>query len=368
MALTSYWWYIIWMFTGGLMIYSVELAKRKSSVENKNNSWRWISAILLVFPYILWAAFRRGMGDSEVYRRTFLLVPSSLSKFSEYICTITKDRGYYALLVVIKSIIGNKDILYFLIFAVIQMSCLVVLFRRYSSDYWMSIYIFVASTEYISWMQNGMRQFTAVMLVYAATPLILKKKYLKAGIIILLASTIHGSALLMLPVMFLLQGEAFNKKTIWCIAGSIVILIFINQFTNMLDVMLSDTQYTNVVSDWKSIEDDGMNPIRVLVYAVPMILAWIGLKRIRKENNSVINLAANASILATALGIIAMGTSGIFIGRLPIYVSLYSSEILLPWEMENLFTKNSVKIVKILAIVFYFAFFFYQMRVTWGAL
>ena len=104
-------------------------------------------------------------------------------------------------------------------------------------------------------------------------------------------------------------------------------------FTETLDVMLADTQYKNVVSDWTSWQDDGTNPLRVLVYSVPTILSLFCRKKIIKEGGRVIQVACNMSIMSSALYLISMVTSGIFMGRLPIYCSLYANGILLPWDV-----------------------------------
>ena len=98
--------------------------------------------------------------------------------------------------------------------------------------------------------------------------------------------------------------------------------MFANQFTNILDTMLSETQYENMVSDWQSWQDDGTNFLRVLVYCVPTIISLIGLKSIRQEDDPLINLCTNMSIVSAGLYVISMFTSGVFIGRLPIYFSL----------------------------------------------
>ena len=99
-------------------------------------------------------------------------------------------------------------------------------------------------------------------------------------------------------------------------------MYFADQFTSILDQLLSDTSYTNMVSDWQSWNDDGTNPIRVLVYSIPTILSLVGLKYIKEENDPIINLATNAGLVSTSLYIVSIGTSGIFMGRLPIYVSM----------------------------------------------
>ena len=104
-------------------------------------------------------------------------------------------------------------------------------------------------------------------------------------------------------------------------------------------------------------EDNGMNPIRALVYSIPTILAVIGSRYIKQENDSVINFAVNASMISTGLSIVAVGTSGIFIGRLPIYVSMYAMSVLLPWEIKHIFTAQSARLIKIIAVICFVAFF-----------
>ena len=196
----------------------------------------------------------------------------------------------------------------------------------------------------------------------------LRKKYIPLILVILIASTVHQSALLMLPIVFIAQGKAWNKKTIMALIAMLLAIAFVDQFTDILDTMLADTQYGNVVSDWQSWNDDGTNPLRVLVYSVPTILSLIGIRYIRNADDPVINLCCNMSVITTALYCLSIFTSGVFLGRLPIYTSLYSVGILLPWEVNNLFTEKSAKLVKVVMILAYIAFYYYQMHFTWALL
>lgn len=99
---------------------------------------------------------------------------------------------------------------------------------------------------------------------------------------------------------------------------------------------LSNTQYSNMVTDWKEWEDNGTNPIRVFVYSIPMIFSVVGRRQIKEADNPVVNIMTNFSILTSGIAVVSMKTSGIFIGRLISYGSVYSASILLPWEMENI--------------------------------
>lgn len=324
-------------------------------------------AMLAIIPLIWWAFIRPdSFIDTSSYINSFEALPSTLVGAGTFLSTIKKDIGFTILGIIIKGIIGNNARLYLLILASFHAVIVAYVFRKYSSNYIMSLFIFIASTDYLSWMHNTVRQFTAVILIFAATDLLIKKRYIPMIGIILIASTIHGSAILMLPIIFVVQGKPWNRKTILAIMMIVAAIVFLENFTDILETMLSDTQYTNVVSDWESFNDDGTNPLRVFVYSIPTLLSLVGLKYIKIQNSVIINIACNMGIITTILYLLSMVTSGIFIGRLPIYCSLYSMGILLPWELDNIFTINSSKIVKLIAMACFMVFYYYQTHLSWG--
>ena len=152
------------------------------------------------------------------------------------------------------------------------------------------------------------------------------------------------------------------------IAGGILIavilaILYVDRFTDILETLLANTQYDDVVQQFEY--DDGTNLLRVLVYSVPPALALIGRKQIKKADNPIVNLSINMSIISMGIYIVSMFTSGIYIGRLPIYFSLYNY-ILLPWELDFLFTKRSSILLKIAMTSLYLIFCYYQMVVSWG--
>lgn len=280
-------------------------------------------AIFAMIPLIYWTITRPlSFGDSDAYMKMFTALPNTLSELPSYIAGVEKDKGFSVLSILIKCLVGERYELFFAVIALIQGISVALVFRKYSSNFVLALFLFVTTTDYLSWMHNGVRQFTAVVLIFAATELMLKKKYVPLIAVILLASTIHGSALLMIPIVFVVQGRPWNKKTVLAIVVFLAAIVFVDNFTILLDTLLADTQYTNVVSDWQAGNDDGTNPIRVLVYAIPTLLSIIGLRYIKAEKNPVIDLACNLGILSTLLYCLSAVTSGIFIGRLPVYCSM----------------------------------------------
>ena len=366
MTLTNYWLLLIWLFLGGFVLQSVP--KRTEALNGKTvERWDYWAAIAMVVPYIIWAGTRKSFGDTYVYRNGFQTAAGDLSQIPMLFQSDQKDPAYYAFVIFAKWFLGNQEEIYFTIIAAFQMLCVAFVFRRYSCDFWTCIFLFVASTDYLSWMHNGMRQFIAVTIILAGFRYVIRKQYGKMILLILLASTFHGSSLLMLPIIFIVQGAAWNRKSILMLIVTGIVVVYIDRFTPFLNELLQETQYEDMMTNEIWINDDGTNIIRVLVYAIPALLSLAGLKYIRAANDPVMNICVNCSIVTMALYLVAAVSSGIYIGRLPIYTTL-QGYIALPWMIDRIFEKRSANLVRMMMYGFYLAFFYYQMHFTWGAL
>lgn len=363
--MSNYYLILLWIAIWGILSIFLNGQRQEIVCEKKVYRYRPMWAIVLAVPLMIWTGWRGSIADTWAYIETYQEMPMSFGEISAYMQTINKDEGFYFISILTKCIVGEKVEVYLFIFGVFQIGVLIWLFRKYSIAFLVSFFLFIASTDYVSWLFNGMRQFTAVAVTLLAFEFILNKKYVKAIAIIYLASLIHGSALLVIPFVFIVQGKAWNKKTLFFIFAVIVTISYVEQFTTILDTLLEETQYKNVVSDWKEWEDNGTNFLRVLVYSVPTILSLIGISYIREKNDPVINICTNMCIASVGLYIVSMFTSGVFIGRLPIYFSLYGY-ILLPWEIEYMFTRESKKIIYIMMIGAYLVFYLYQIHFIWG--
>lgn len=358
--MSNYYLILVWVAVAWMIGLCTKVQRTEYVCGEKVQRYYPLWAFLIYLPLVIWSGFRGYVGDTGAYMKMFQEIPSGLRNIPSYMNTVEKDKGFYFLSAVIKNLISDNVNVYFIILALIQVALLIKVYRKYSSNYIVTFFLFVASTDYISWMFNGIRQFTAVTITFFAFEYILKKKYVPAVLIVLFAALFHGSALLVLPFIFIAQGQAWNKKTILFIIAVIVAVIFIGEFTDILDTLLAETQYKNVVSDWQEWQDDGTNIIRVLVYAIPSILSLVGLRFIKYADDPVINLCTNMSIASVGLYVVSMFTSGIFIGRLPIYFSLYSY-ILLPWEIEHMFSEKSIKLVYLAMIAGYLGFYMYSI-------
>lgn len=358
------WQLFVLLLVVGIFVYLTGMQNTVNSYGQVEHRYALIPALVVAIPLIYLAGTRNNsLGDTHAYRSSFFELPSSLSQIPEYISGDMKDKGFSVLSIIIKSIIGNSDVIYFTIIAAICILCVVLTYKKYSCNFIISMFLFIASGDYIQWTFNGIRQFIPVSIIFASTGLILKKKYIPAIILILILSTIHASALIMIPIIFIVQGKAWNKKTVALLIAAIFAITFVDQFTDLLTTIMENTQYSSEIDQFTSAEQ--MNILRVIVYSIPAIISLIFIKHIREADNPLINICVGMSIATMGIYLAASVTNGIFVGRLGVFTSLFNY-ILLPWEIEHIFTKKSTILLYILMISFYTMFYYYQMHVSWG--
>ena len=365
MGVFTYGWMLVWMYLG-IMALPKLFAHTQQPNSLLPRQWKLLPALILVLPLVILAGFRGDLlGDTALYRKLYAeLAPGFRTAWNAF-ANREKDPGYTAFSALAKLVIGNHPALFFLLIAAIQMACVALVFRKYAWDYGICIFLFVASTDYLSWMHNGTRQFLAVAIVFAGYRFLLEKRYLPMIGLILLASVFHASALLMLPVMFLVQGKAWNWKMQLVLLATVLIMAFIKPLSRLLMQLLQNTQYSDLADNgiWEA--DDGVNILRVAVYSVPAVLSLVGLRFVRQAEDPAISLCVNCSVITTALYLIAMVSSGIYIGRLPIYTTLYGY-MALPWLIDRIFDERSAKWVRSSMLILYTLFFFYQTVIVWG--
>lgn len=324
------------------------------------------TAFITILPLIWMAGTRASnIGDTSVYISNFNAMPVQMGAISTYLESVKKDQLFSILSVMIKSIISSNSTVYLLIIAFVQLLLLSRFYRQFSGDFFFSMFLFVASADYSGWMYNGIRQFLAVTIAICATPSILRyqntrssKELIKIIGLILLASGFHRTALVMLPILYICQGNAFSKKSMLAMVVAIVAVFFADRFNLLLIDVFDATEYAASFRELDGI-DDGVHGLRVAVYSVPAIIAFINRKRVQLLEDAFIGFCVNMSILTAGLYLIGMISSGILVGRIPIYCSLFNY-ILLPWELQELYP-NGGGVLKLVTVAFYLLYCFFAV-------
>lgn len=358
-----YYFSLVWVSIWGI-ISNITSKQVKISEKIYENRSRLLIAIIAILPIIIFAGCRSSVADTSVYIASFNDYPNNLSSAYNMIFDSTRrDPGFLFISVLIKQFISTDYTVWLSIIAVISGIGVMIPLYKYSCNFGVSIFLFVASCQF-TWMFNGMRQFLVASIIFGCAGLLLRRRFIPYAIIVCLLSTIHTSAFILLPAYFIVTGEPWDKRTMLFISLIILAMLFTSKFTGLLEDAVENTNYASSMEEFKA-TDDGTNPIRILVESVPIIIAFIYRKKIQDKLTPIIKLSINMSLVASGLYIISkIVRSGIMLGRLPIYFSMYNL-ILLPWLIKNIFNKEEKRLVYYLMIVLYIAFFYYQMVITW---
>ena len=365
--MTVYWFMMAWVIFFGIL---AQASARKVCVgeylgeEVYEARAHLFMAVVTFAVIVFFAGMRNRVGDTEAYIKMFNDYPLFQNAHDIIFDSSAREPGFRLFSILIKTYISDNYTVWLSIIAVISGICVMIPIYKYSCNFGVSAFLFMASCQF-SWMFNGMRQFLVAAIIFSCTGLILKNKTLLYILIVCVLSTIHQSALLLIPMYFIAQGEPWNKRTMLFIGCIVLAMLFATRFTNMLTDVVEQTDYASSVNEFKA-TDDGTSPIRILVESIPIILAFLYRNKIKDKLTPIIKLSINMSLIASGLYIISkIASSGILLGRLPIYFSMYNL-ILLPWLLKNIFEKKEKDLVYYIMIICYVAFFYYQMVIAWG--
>lgn len=320
-----------------------------------------IAVLVLALP-VFFIGIRTNYIDTKGYIEGFNALETNWTSLVFGI-EDSKGAGWLVYEWIIKRFVTKNANMFLMITAIIQAGAILKLYYKYSCDYAYSMLLFFLSCSFVN-MMNGIRQFLAVALILYFSDYIFEKKYIKFIIVGMLACTIHISAIVWILAIFLVQGKPWNVRTI--LFGLLVLLsiLYVDRFTGLLEDTLSNTIYSGYTAQFSV--DDGSNIMHTFIALVPVAISFIGRNIIDTINDNKINVMVNISVLGVMTSLLANFTSGILIGRMPIYFTMFNFA-LLPWLFENVFTDSSKKLIRIICIVGYAGYAFYYMKHSWGA-
>ena len=362
-----YWFMLGWVILFGIL--SQVTAKKVCVGQNLDGdiyeSRANLFMALITFAVIIFfAGARSNVADTSAYINMFNDYPLFQNAHNVIFDSSAREPGFRLFSILIKTFISDNYTVWLSIIAVISGICVMIPLYKYSCNFGVSAFLFMASCQF-TWMFNGMRQFLVAAIIFSCTGLILKNKPLLYILIVCVLATIHKSAFILIPMYFIAQGEPWNKRTLLFIGCIVLAMLFTSKFTSLLTDVVEQTDYAGSVNEFKD-ADDGTNPIRILVESIPVILAFIYRDKIKDKLTPIIKLSINMSLIASGLYIISkVASSGILLGRLPIYFSMYNL-ILLPWLLKNIFEKREKDLVYYIMIICYLIFFYYQLNVVAG--
>ncbi len=311
------------------------------------------------------AGLRHGYIDTRAYRQGFIRLDVKEIFSSTYIFGEEGfDKGFSVLSAIIKLFTEESQVFLF-VFSFLTVGLLFWGIYRNVENRWMGIFLFVTTGCYLDTM-NGLRQaFVSAVLFFFLPKLIEQKKFLKFLIIVLLASTVHASALIFIPLYFISSKPKWSSNTLVLLFFLGIAFVFFNSgIGENLANLLEGTRYGDSYGEMLRESNTSVNVIRIFVSAVPLILSLynhIGAGKSTNEMKPIETIAFNMSLISFCCWFFA--TRVLYFYRLAMYFQPYVI-LLLCFEIANLKNEKDKTLISIAAAVCYLIFHLYTLYVA----
>ncbi|WML51588.1 EpsG family protein [Neobacillus sp. PS3-12] len=307
--------------------------------------------LLVMLTFITVSGLRSGIGDTYFYKHIY-----EMNDFSWQFIFSQKDIGFGIFQRYLKKYCSSDPQILILTTAIITNVLIISVLYKYSRLFELSIYVYITGGEFLVTM-NGMRQCLAAAIIFAATKFIIDGNCKGYILVVLFASTFHESALILIPIYFLVRTKAWSKNTFLLLFLSIVIALGFDKFSSVLFSAIKDTQY----SVYQNSQEGGANIIRVLVDGIPIAISYFGREKLRRIF-PISDIFVNMSIIGFVFMVIS--TRNWIFARFDIYFNLYQL-ILISWIIK-VFRDKDQKVIYYLILVCYLGYYFYEDVIALG--
>lgn len=338
----------------------------KFSTKRENLSgYVYKEKILWLIPIIAMAIFaglRTEYNDTTAYTYSYENFVKSNFDFSNISWTFGDNFGFDAFSIILKSL-GFSTNGYLMVFAIITYVIYIWFIHKYSTDFLMSMFLFICLI--FTFPLAAIKQCVAVAFCLLAVDKAINKKWFWFVFWIFIAETFHAYSFmyLIVPLLFFVPWQ--DKRTVmW-----IVIFLFAGILLRpMIGTVLS---ITDALGDEYTVEEfsgNGVNPFRLLVCLVPLVLSFILRKQINdpyNEVNRAEGLCMNLAFLNGEIMFVALFGTANYFARLADYFYIFPV-IALP-RMFNMVNPKWRTLMKICVVLCYLLFFYYAEYIVYGS-
>ena len=272
----------------------------------------WLITIILS----LYCGLRTSFNDTAVYMKNFAELNTSLSSVD---LSISENPGFVLLQIFVKRFISTNPQWLILICATITVYLNIQFIKEYSINVGASVFLYMTSCVYM-FAFAAVKQTLATALMMIAFTFAVEKKWVRFYMILIIAMSIHAFAFVFV-VTPLFVKSAWGKWSYAVLFGSMAVGVLFNSFIGVFLKVLGsvDDYYTADV-----LSGSGVSIFRVMVFFVPVGLSWICRSYVKKQNDRMLNLCCNFSLIGFAFMFVAMFGNPVLFGRMGNYFLPFS--------------------------------------------
>ena len=279
----------------------------------------------LLLPAVIFCVFsglRKTIGDTEQYIDIYQRIDPETAEPVRF--SFSANNMFHYLEYRLR-LVTDDPMPLLMICAVLALVPAIYILYQYASPFEMGIGLFVL-TGYYSLSMNGMRQYLAAGFVLMGTKYLFSEKkadFFKFLIFVLIAWTFHSSALIMIPIYFIVRRPAWRPMMFLLVGATIVGTLLFDRFLPTFLSAIEDSDYgVYAHNGWFTAGvEGGSNFIRIVVLLVPLVLAYLWRERMSAVMGREWDILVNLSVFDLMFYILSL-YNWLF-ARLAIYTSLY---------------------------------------------
>lgn len=258
------------------------------------------------------------------------------------------DLGF-VLLCKLLGFISLDDRIFFIVTSLIINLLFYNSLKRYATPFELAVFLFITSYHYYTSF-NIIRQYLAMAVVFWATKYLISRKFITFIVFIVLASTFHLSAIIMIPVAFIAR-RSFNISTIL-----ILIITTLGAYFGYESIIRFGVSSLNVERykhyiDVLTRNERSSNIIYFFVWLVLTILLVLFRKKIIVKMKNY-DLFLNLYMMSGIFQVLAWKHNYLF--RLGLYFDMYGL-VIIPM-LTRIFDKSMNAFVYVSIIIIYFIY------------
>lgn len=341
------------VFTLSYYVQTQQRVSLQNSIRKAHTSdGRWVLIIIMVLMS-LFAGLRRFVGSD--YSEYEWLFGAYMEK--PIWITIFEEEGFFWGISSLLGLFSTNTMLVFLATSTIIVVLIVRIISKYSINFSLSMFLYLTMMMYFNSF-NGIRQWTAAAIIISGFHLLLEKKTWKYCLVIVLAYLFHNSAIIVLPIVFILKWKPKSGKTYLLY---LTIFAFFFVFPGVTNRILEWVAPDNYKKYFNNQGDDGINILRVLVAVLPVILTRIFYDNLieNEKERPLVDLLINLSTVNFM--ILLLATRNTIMARMDMYFSIYNV-LLIPYLLR-VFKKESRLTAKVMIMLCFFAYMYLLLPV-----
>ncbi|WP_139906062.1 EpsG family protein [Clostridium thermarum] len=336
--------YLVSMF----LIYITSLFMSNNKVKPRK-VYKLTAIIVFVVLFII-SGFRStaSIGDTYFYSHSYRLLVEN-----PYLNISSKDYGFNIFMYLLTRLSSDPQIL-LIVTSFITNAYITLTLYKHSKPFELGVFLYFGTVMFYITM-NGIRQSMVAAILFWASKYILKRDWKKYFPIVIILSGFHSSAIIFLLIYFLCTREAWGREFWVTLGASLLLVIMFRPMLNVAVKAIESTSYSDYGKDMMT-NTTSVNPIRVLVTLVPLVVAYMVKDKIKKSWPE-----GNMFIFMSLFNFIFMlsGTQYLFFYRMCIYFDLYNL-VLLP-KLLDYYDKKTRAILYGSILILYSIFCWYQI-------